>query len=40
MILSVVQSVGFEEIGSFVDVVIAILSTIFMSVWKVKSASA
>ena len=40
MILLVVLSVVFEGIGSFVSVVVTTLSTIFMSVWRVKSASA
>ena len=39
MILSAVRSVGFEVIGSSVDVVDTILSTIFMSVRRVKFAS-
>ena len=39
MILLVVLSVVFEEIGSFVDVVDTILSMIFMSVLRVKSVS-
>ena len=40
MILLVVLSVVFEEIGSSVNVVITILSTIFTSVQRVRSASA
>ena len=40
MILSVVQNVGFEVIGSSVNVVDTTLSMIFMSVQKVKCASA
>ena len=40
MILSVVRSVGFEGIGSSVNVVDIILSTIFTSVRRVRSASA
>ena len=40
MILLVVLSVMFEEIGSFVNVVVTTLSTIFTSVWRVRSASA
>ena len=40
MILWVVQNVMFEGIGSFVNVVVTILSTIFMSVRRVRSASA
>ena len=40
MILWVVRSVVFEEIGSFVNVVVSILSTIFMSVRRVRSVSA
>ena len=39
MILLVVLSVVFREIGSSVDVVGTILSTIFMSVPRVRSAS-
>ena len=39
MTLLVVLSVVFEVIGSSVDIVVTILSTIFMSVQKVKSAS-
>ena len=39
MILLVVLNVVFEEIGSSVDVVVTILSTIFMSVQRVRSAS-
>ena len=39
MILLVVRSVGFEVIGSFVGVVDITPSTIFMSVWRVRSAS-
>ena len=39
MILLAVLSVVFEEIGSFVSVVVTTLSTIFMSVRRVKSAS-
>ena len=39
MILLAVLNVVFEEIGSSVDVVVTILSTIFMSVWRVRSAS-
>ena len=39
MILLVVLSVMFKEIGNSVDIVITILSTIFMSVRRVKSAS-
>ena len=39
MILLVVWNVVFEEIGSSVDVVVTILSTIFMSVQRVRSAS-
>ena len=39
MILSVVRIVGFKEIGSFVDVVAIILSTIFMNIWRVRFAS-
>ena len=40
MILLVVRSVGFEEIGSSVDVVITTLSTISTSVQRVKFVSA
>ena len=40
MILLVVLSVVSEEIGSSVNVVITILSTISMSVWRVRFASA
>ena len=40
MILLVVLSVVFEGTGSFVDVVITILSTISTSVRRVRSASA
>ena len=40
MILLVVLNVVFEGIGSFVNVVIIIPSTIFMSVQRVRSASA
>ena len=40
MILLVVQSAVFEGIGSFVNVVVTTLSTIFMSVQRVRSASA
>ena len=40
MILWDVLSVVFKVIGSSVDVVVTTLSTIFMSVQKVKSASA
>ena len=40
MILLVVLSVVFEVIGSFVDVVVITPSTIFMSVRRVRSASA
>ena len=40
MILSVVLNVMFEEIGSFVNVVVTILSMIFMSVQRVRFASA
>ena len=40
MILLVVLSVVFEGIGSSVSVVDTTLSTIFMSVRRVKSASA
>ena len=39
MILLVVLSVVFEEIGSFVNVVVTILSMIFMNVRRVRSAS-
>ena len=39
MILLVVRIAVFEEIGSSVDVVVTILSTIFMSVRRVRSAS-
>ena len=39
MILLVVLSVVFEEVGSFVNVVVTIPSTIFMSVRRVRSAS-
>ena len=39
MILLVVLSAGFEEIGNSVDVVVTILSTISMSVRRVRSAS-
>ena len=39
MILLVVLNVVFEEIGSSVNVVITILSMIFMSVQRVRSAS-
>ena len=40
MILLVVLSVVFEGIGNFVDVVVTTLSLIFMSVQRVRSASA
>ena len=40
MILWVVPSVVFEGIGSFVNIVVTILSTIFMSVQRVRFASA
>ena len=40
MILLVVLNVVFEEIGSSVDVVITIPSTTFMSVRRVRFASA
>ena len=40
MILLVVLSVLFEGIGNFVDVVVTTLSMIFMSVRRVRSASA
>ena len=40
MILLVVPNVVFEETGSFVSVVVTTLSMIFMSVWRVRSASA
>ena len=40
MILSVVLSVVFEGIGSFVNVVVTTLSMIFMSVWRARSAFA
>ena len=40
MILLVVLNVVFEEIGSSVNVVVTILSMIFMSVQRVRSASA
>ena len=40
MTLLVVQSVGFKVIGSFVDVVAITLSMIFMSVRRVRFASA
>ena len=40
MILLVVLNVVFEEIGSSVDVVVTILSMIFMNVRRVRSASA
>ena len=40
MILLVVLSVVFEVIGSSVDIVDIILSMIFMSVRRVRSASA
>ena len=39
MILLVVQNVVFEGIGSSVDVVVTILSTIFMNAQRVRSAS-
>ena len=39
MILSVVPTVVFEVIGNSVDVVIFTLSTTFMNVWRVRSAS-
>ena len=39
MILSVVPTVVFKEIGSIVDVVITILSTTFMYVQSLRSAS-
>ena len=39
MILLVVLNVVFEGIGSSVDVVVTILSTTFMSVRRVRSAS-
>ena len=39
MILLVVLNVMFEEIGSSVNVVVTILSMIFMSVQRVRSAS-
>ena len=39
MILLVVLSAMFEEIGSFVSVVVTILSTIFMNVRRVRSVS-
>ena len=40
MILLVVRNVVFEEIGSSVDIVVSTLSMIFMSVRRVRSASA
>ena len=40
MILSVVLSAVFEEIGNFVNVVVSTLSTIFTSVRRVRFASA
>ena len=40
MILLVVLSVMFEGIGNSVNIVVTILSTIFMSVQRVRSASA
>ena len=40
MILLAVLNVVFEEIGVFVDVVVTTLSMIFMSVQRVRSASA
>ena len=40
MILLVALSVVFEGIGSSVNLVVTTLSTIFMSVRRVKSASA
>ena len=40
MTLLVVRSVVFEGIGSSVDVVVTILSMIFMSVRRVRFASA
>ena len=40
MIRLVVLNVVFEEIGSSVDVVVTILSMIFMNVRRVRSASA
>ena len=40
MILLVVLSVVFKGIGNFVDAVVTTLSMIFMSVWRVRSASA
>ena len=40
MILLVVLSVVFEGVGSFVNVVVTTLSMIFMSAWRVRSASA
>ena len=40
MILLVALSVVFEGIGSFVNIVVTILSTIFMNVRRVRSASA
>ena len=40
MILLVVLSVMFEGTGSFVDIVVTTLSMIFMSVRRVRSASA
>ena len=39
MILLDVLSVVFEVTGNSVDVVIITLSTIFMNVWRVRSAS-
>ena len=39
MILLVVQNAVFEGIGSFVSIVVTTLSTIFMSVRRVRSAS-
>ena len=39
-ILSVVLSVVFEGIGSVVNIVVSTLSMIFMSVQRVRSASA
>ena len=40
MILSVVLSVVFEGIGSFVNAVVSTLNTIFMSVRRARFASA
>ena len=40
MILLVVRIAVFKGIGSFVSVVVTTLSTIFMSVRRVRSASA